>query len=180
LGSRGRVRRLLARPQRGCRHQAPQRVEAEVVDDLGQACGSDERQKRPTCGAPLLLIDSEGKARRDVRVLCPWGQLPKEGANDDRIYALISIIGIALLIFGLLESELRKALHAADPNHDKRLPLLPEDRLAKPTGASILSAFQGLHLTYTHRGIELDPLTPTQQRILDLLRIQPPWPQRDR
>ena len=98
--------------------------------------------------------------------------------NDDRIYALMSIVGIALLIFGLVESELRKALRA-DPQHtDKRLPLLPEDRLAKPTGANILSAFQGLDLTYTHRGIELDPLTPTQQRILELLEIQPPWPQR--
>jgi hypothetical protein len=98
--------------------------------------------------------------------------------NDDRIYALISIIGIALLIFGLLETQLRNALNGDQQKPDKRLPLLPEDRLAKPTGANILSAFQGLDLTYTHRGIELDPLTPTQQRILDLLAIQPPWPQR--
>lgn len=97
--------------------------------------------------------------------------------NDDRIYALISIIGIALLIFGLLETQLRQALES-DGQPDKRLPLLPEDRLSKPTGSNILAAFQGLDLTYTHRGIELDPLTPTQQRILDLLGIQPPWPQR--
>jgi transposase len=97
--------------------------------------------------------------------------------NDDRIYALISIIGIALLIFGLLETQLRQALDA-DDQQDKRLPLLPESRLSKPTGANILAAFQSLDLTYTHRGIELDPLTPTQQRILDLLGIQPPWPQR--
>jgi transposase len=98
--------------------------------------------------------------------------------NDDRIYALISIIGIALLIFGLLETQLRKALQADEEQPDKRLPLLPEGRLSKPTGANILSAFQGLDLTHTHRGIELDPLTPTQRRILDLLEIQPPWPQR--
>jgi hypothetical protein len=98
--------------------------------------------------------------------------------NDDRIYALISIIGIALLIFGLLETQVRNALAADHQQPDKRLPLLGEDRLAKPTGANILSAFQGLDLTYTHHGIELDPLTPTQQRILDLLDIQPPWPQR--
>jgi transposase len=96
--------------------------------------------------------------------------------NDDRIYALISIIGIALLIFGLLETQARKTLAADEQQPDKRLALLPEDRLAKPTGANLLSAFQGLDLTYTHRGIELDPLTPTQQRILDLLEIQPPWP----
>jgi len=99
--------------------------------------------------------------------------------NDDRIYSLISIVGIALLVFGLIETGVRQALEA-DPRHQRQLlPLLPEARLAKPTGANILSAFQGLDLTYTHRGIELDPLTPTQQRILELLRIQPPWPQRD-
>jgi len=96
--------------------------------------------------------------------------------NDDRIYALISIVGIALLIFGLIETGIRQALKA---HPQQQLPLLPEGRLANPTGANILSAFQGLDLTYTHRGIELDPLTPTQQRILELLRIQPPWPQRD-
>lgn len=97
--------------------------------------------------------------------------------NDDRIYALISIIGIALLIFGLLETQVRRALQTDHEQLDKRLALLPEHRLAKPTGANILSAFQGLDLTYTHHGIELDPLTPTQQRILDLLGVQPPWPQ---
>ncbi len=100
--------------------------------------------------------------------------------NDDRIYALISIVGIALLIFGLIETELRRALQAHQPGHDTLLPLLPEGRLAKPTGANILSAFQGLDLTYTHHGPELDPLTATQQRILDLFAIQPPWPQRER
>ena len=100
--------------------------------------------------------------------------------NDDRIYALIGTVGIALLIFGLIETSLRQALKH-DPQHEhKLLPLLPEGRLAKPTGANVLAAFQGLDLTYTHQGIELDPLTPTQQRILELLRIQPPWPQRQR
>ena len=47
--------------------------------------------------------------------------------NDDRIYALTSI-PIALLIFGPIETELRKRLH-----EHKLLPgLLPEDRAAKP------------------------------------------------
>ncbi|HSB21636.1 MAG TPA: IS1634 family transposase [Burkholderiaceae bacterium] len=100
--------------------------------------------------------------------------------NDDRVYALISIVGIALLIFGLIETSVRQALEH-DPGHEhKLLPLLPEGRLAKPTGANILAAFQGLDLTYTNRGPELDPLTPTQQRILELLRIQPPWRTRER
>jgi transposase len=95
--------------------------------------------------------------------------------NDDRIYALTSIVGIALLIFGLIESELRKQLH-----DDEQLPgLLPEARAAKPTGRNVLAAFQGLGLTYTPRGIRLDRLTHTQRRILELLEIQPPWPEQE-
>jgi hypothetical protein len=92
--------------------------------------------------------------------------------NDDRVYALISIVGIALLIFGLIEAQTRAALGP------EQLPgLLPEGRAARPTGRNILAAFQGLGLTYTHTGIQLDQLTDTQQHILDLLQIQSPWPQ---
>jgi uncharacterized protein DUF4277/DDE family transposase len=92
--------------------------------------------------------------------------------NDDRVYALLSIVGISLLIFGLIEAQTRAAL-----GPEQQLPgLLPEGRAARPTGRNILAAFQGLGLTYTHSGIQLDPLTDTQQHILDLLGIQPPWP----
>jgi Domain of unknown function (DUF4277)/Transposase DDE domain len=95
--------------------------------------------------------------------------------NDDRIHALISLVGTALLIFGLIETELRKRLNG------EQLPaLLPEGRAATPTGRNILAAFQGLALTYTPDGIRLDRLTSTQRRILNLLAIQPPWPEQDR
>jgi hypothetical protein len=93
--------------------------------------------------------------------------------NDDRVYALLSIVGISLLIFGLIEARTRAALGS-----DQQLPgLLPEGRAARPTGRNILAAFQGLGLTYTHTGIQLDRLTDTQQHVLDQLQIQPPWPQ---
>jgi hypothetical protein len=95
--------------------------------------------------------------------------------NDDRIHALISIVGLALLIFGLIETQTRHAL-----GNNERLPgLLPEGRSAIPTGANILAAFQGLGLTYTPNGIRLDRLTQTQRRVLQLLNIQPPWPEQD-
>jgi transposase len=93
--------------------------------------------------------------------------------NDDRIYALTSIVGLALLIFGLIESQLRQALDGAP------LDLLPEGRAAKPTGRNILAAFQGLGMTHTPRGPRLDRLTHTQRRILELLEIQSPWPEQD-
>jgi hypothetical protein len=92
--------------------------------------------------------------------------------NDDRVYALLSIVGISLLIFGLIEAQTRAAL-----GPDQQLPgLLPEGRAARPTGRNILTAFQGLGLTYTHTGIQLDQLTDTQQHILELLEIKLPWP----
>jgi Domain of unknown function (DUF4277)/Transposase DDE domain len=93
--------------------------------------------------------------------------------NDDRIYALTSIIGIALLIFGLIETELRKQLR----EDELILGLLPENRAARPTGRNALTAFQGLGLTYTRAGIQLDRLTHTQRRVLELLQITPPWPE---
>ena len=94
--------------------------------------------------------------------------------NDDRITALIAVIGIALLIFGLIEADLRRAI---GPNN--QLPgLLGEGRAAKPTGRSILTAFNDLHLTYTHTGPVLDRLTPTQRTILAHLNIPLPWPEK--
>lgn len=93
--------------------------------------------------------------------------------NDQRIDALISVVGLALVVFGLLEADLRQAL-----GPDEQLDgLLPEGRTARPTGRNILVAFQGLGLTYTPNGVVLDRLTTTQRRILQLLKIPLPWPE---
>jgi transposase len=92
--------------------------------------------------------------------------------NDERIAALVSVVGLALLVFGLIETELRRRLG------DEDLPgLLPEGRAGPPTGRSILASFQGLGITYSANGIVLDRLTTTQRRILELLEIEPPWPE---
>ena len=93
--------------------------------------------------------------------------------NDDRIDALVSVVGLALVIFGLIETDLRHAL-GPDQHLDG---LLPEGRAARPTARSILAAFQGLALTHTPNGIVLDRLTGTQRRILELLTIPIPWPE---
>lgn len=94
--------------------------------------------------------------------------------NDDRIEALISVVGLALTVFGLIEAAVRRALGPSE-----RLDgLLPEGREAIPTGRALLAAFQGLGVTYTDHGLQLDPLTATQRRILDLLHIDVTWPER--
>ena len=93
--------------------------------------------------------------------------------NDDRIEALIAVIGIALLIFGLIEAELRAAL-----GDNVALPgILPEGRAAKPTARAALSAFDGLSVTYTPAGLVLDRLTQVQRVILALLGVSLPWPE---
>ena len=93
--------------------------------------------------------------------------------NDDRIHALIAVIGIALLVYGLIEADLRAAL---GPN--TTLPgLLPEGRDAIPTARAVLAAFTDLHATYTTAGLVLDRLTPVQRRILAHLDIPLPWPE---
>jgi transposase len=96
--------------------------------------------------------------------------------NDDRIDALVSIVGLALVVFGLIESDLRNAL-----GPDEQLDgLLPEGRAARPTGRNILAAFQGFGLTYGPDGLTLDRLTRTQRRILELLNVSLPWPEQGR
>jgi transposase len=95
--------------------------------------------------------------------------------NDDRITALVSVVGLALVIFGLLEADLRHTL-GPDQHLDG---LLPEGRAARPTGRNILAAFQGLGLTYTQDGVVLDRLTGTQRHILGRLQVPVPWPQRE-
>jgi hypothetical protein len=93
--------------------------------------------------------------------------------NDDRIEALIAVIGIALLIFGLIEADLRH--HLGD---GVTLPgVLPEGRAAKPTARAVLAAFDGLGLTHTPTGPVLDPLTEIQRTILAHLAIPLPWPE---
>jgi transposase len=95
--------------------------------------------------------------------------------NDDRIDALISVIGLALLVFGIIEAEVRRALGSGQ----LLLGILPENRAAPPTARSICAAFQGLGLTYTEEGPRMDPLTATQRRILQLLDVRIPWTERE-
>ena len=93
--------------------------------------------------------------------------------NDDRIEALIAVIGIALFVYGLIEAELRAAL-----GDGVELPgILPEGRAAKPTARAALEAFEGLSITYTPRGPVLDRLTQVQRVILALCGVSLPWPE---
>ncbi len=93
--------------------------------------------------------------------------------NDARIEALVALIGVALLVFGLIEAELRVALGEGVALEG----ILPEGRSAKPTARAVLTAFDGLSVTYTARGLVLDRLTKVQRVILAHLGISLPWPE---
>jgi hypothetical protein len=129
---------------------------------------------RLTAGTLLRLYKEQSIVERRYRDLKgPLRVRPIFLQNDERIDALLSIVGLALLVFGLIEADLRRAL-----GEDDELPgLLPEGRAARPTGGNVLAAFQGLGLTYTREGAVLDRLTATQRRILSLLEVAIPWPE---
>ena len=91
--------------------------------------------------------------------------------SNRRAAALVAVCSIALLIYGLIETELRQAIAPARTITG----LLPEQRSARPTGENIIRAFTGLGFqrARTTEGLHQipDPLTPAQQAILNALAV---------
>ena len=90
--------------------------------------------------------------------------------NNKRIAALITVICVALLIFCLVEREVRRAIAPAEKLDD-----LYVGRPAKPTGRLIFEALDQLRLIPSRSN---DPPTiprpgPLQNRLLDLLNVDP-------
>jgi hypothetical protein len=92
--------------------------------------------------------------------------------SNHRAAALVAVCSIALLVYGLIEAELRHAIAPARTITG----LLPEGRAARPTGENVFKAFAGLgyQRARTTNGLQEipDPLTPAQQTILDALHIK--------
>lgn len=91
--------------------------------------------------------------------------------SNRRAAALVQVCSLALLIYGLVETDVR---HAIAPQ--RTIPgLLPEGRATRPTAANIVGAFRGLGFqrARTTNGLEAipDPTTPAQQAILQALGI---------
>ena len=91
--------------------------------------------------------------------------------SNRRAAALVGVCSIALLVYGLIETELRQAIAPARTIAG----LLPEGRSARPTAENIFRAFTGLgyQRARTSNGLEQipDPVTPAQRSILDALDI---------
>ena len=166
------------RPTIGWRRDAEAIAEASRADGV-YALATNLANRRLGAGAILARYKGQQVVERRHRDLKQTLRVrPIFLHKDERIGALVSIVGIALLVFGLIEAELRKRLAEATGAEPESMPgLLPEGRAAKPTGRNVLGAFQGLGLTYTAEGIVLDRLTATQRRILELLEVEVPWPE---
>jgi transposase len=91
--------------------------------------------------------------------------------SNRRAAALVAVCSIALLIYGLIETETRRAI-APTRNIQG---LLPEHRAARPTAENIFRAFAGLGFqrVRTTTGLQAipDPLSAAQQAIIDALQI---------
>lgn len=96
--------------------------------------------------------------------------------SNRRAAALVSVCATAVMIYGLIEAELRRAISPR-----RKLPgLLPEGRAARPTAPNIFAAFAGLGFQRL-RGrdgltVVADPLTEPQKQILTALGIASPLP----
>ena len=97
--------------------------------------------------------------------------------KPERIASLLCIDFFALLVYALIERELRRQMKR---RKIMSLPLYPEERLCKaPTADLAFAAFAGLrrHLLLDSEGNVLktfyDPLPPAARTILELLDIDP-------
>ncbi len=91
--------------------------------------------------------------------------------SNRRAAALVQVCSIALLVYGLVEAEVRKGVSPARLVQG----LLPEGRAARPTAENIFKAFSGLgyQRVRTDKGLQYvaDPLSPAQAKILEALSI---------
>ncbi len=91
--------------------------------------------------------------------------------SNRRAAALVAVCSIALLVYGLVETETRRAITPARTIEG----LLPEQRAARPTAENIFRAFSGLGFQRVRTTIGLeaipDPLSAAQEAILDALEI---------
>lgn len=91
--------------------------------------------------------------------------------SNRRAAALVTVCSMAVMVYGLIEAEVRKAI---SPRRTMA-GLLPEGRSARPTAPNIFGAFAGLSFqrVRTAEGLREipDPLTRPQQQILSALGI---------
>ena len=112
----------------------------------------------------------EASERRYGNYKGPLAVAPLFLKHNRRIEALITVICLALLVFCLIERQVRTQIAPAT-----KIPGLYAGRPARPTGWLIFLALAGMRLipaTGDQPAVIPQP-TPIQQRLLDLLEVDP-------
>ena len=124
--------------------------------------------------ASALLTEWKGRWQIEHRHRDGKGPLrirPLFVTSNRRIVGLLLILGIALMLFSLLEREARRALAAGE----KVAGLLAGHVAARPTGDNLLKALGGLTLVRVHLAGSwhraVSALTPLHRRLLCLLGV---------
>ena len=124
--------------------------------------------------ASALLAEWQGQWQIEQRHRSAKGPLrirPLFVTSNQRIVGLLLVLGIALLVFSLMEREARRALAA----REKVVGLLAGHVAARPTGDNLLKALEPIALARVqvagdwHHAVSA--LTPLQQRLLLLLGV---------
>jgi transposase len=97
--------------------------------------------------------------------------------RDDQVVGLTHLLSLAVRLLTLMEFVVRRTLHQ---NQEQLVGLHPENPKKgtdTPTSERLLKAFNNINLTIIHLPQQLvrhvTPLTPLQQRILELLDLSP-------
>jgi hypothetical protein len=103
----------------------------------------------------------------------PRSLTPRYGPTDTRGTGVLHLLPMALRVWTLLEGVVRRQVEQAGNAVQGLDAGNPQRATARPTAASIVRAFRGLTLGvqegHGHVSRRLSPLSPLQQRLLQLL-----------
>ena len=146
-------------------------LEAESATDGWYALLTNlDPAEADTPGVLLRFKGKEASERRYGNCKGPLAVAPMFLQHNRRIATLITVICLALLVFSLVERQVRAQIAPA-----AKIPGLYADRPARPTGWLIFAAMAGLRLipAAADRPAVIPRPTPPQQRLLDLLDVDP-------
>jgi transposase len=154
--------------QRACDQAA---LEAESATDGWYALLTNlDPAEADTPSVLLRFKGQEASERRYGNYKGPLAVAPMFSRHNRRIAALITVTCLALLVFSLVERQVRAQIAPA-----AKIPGLYADRPARPTRWLIFAAMAGLHLipAAANRPAVIPRPAPLQQRLLDLLDVDP-------
>jgi transposase len=159
----------------GYQRQAKRLKQACLLDPALAGLKTNLPKKEYPLSTVLELYKGQNGLEQRIKVLKgPLAVNPIFLQNTRRIVALVSVLVLALMIYSLLERQVRAALHG-----EAMRGLLPENRPSqRPTARQVLRAFE--HVQYSivvfrngSEQVAFSPLTPVQRSVMKLLSISP-------